>query len=66
MPYPSPAPAYLDFMNGDGGTTLITNPVEKMSDTDAGNWYTLDGRKLNGMPTKKGIYINNGRKVIIK
>ena len=28
--------------------------------------YTLDGRKLNGKPTTKGIYIVNGRKVVIK
>ena len=30
------------------------------------NWYTLDGVKLSGKPTKKGIYINNGKKVVIK
>ena len=30
------------------------------------NWYTLDGRRLAGKPTKKGIYIHNGRKVVIK
>ena len=35
-------------------------------DFEAGNWYTLDGRRLNGKPTKKGIYIVNGRKVVIK
>lgn len=29
-------------------------------------WYNLDGRKLEGKPTENGIYINNGRKVIIK
>ena len=29
-------------------------------------WYTLDGRKLQGKPTKNGIYVNNGRKVVIK
>ena len=29
-------------------------------------WYSLDGRRLNGKPTAKGIYINNGRKVVIK
>ena len=29
-------------------------------------WYTLDGRKLQGKPTKSGIYVNNGRKVVIK
>ena len=31
-----------------------------------GNWYTLDGRKLDSMPTAKGIYIQNGKKVVIK
>jgi hypothetical protein len=30
------------------------------------NWYDLNGRKLNGMPTKKGVYIMNGRKVVVK
>ena len=29
-------------------------------------WYTLDGRRLSGKPTKKGIYINNSMKVVIK
>jgi hypothetical protein len=29
-------------------------------------WYTLDGRRLTGKPTAKGLYINNGRKVVIK
>ena len=29
-------------------------------------WYTMDGRKLNGVPTAKGVFINNGRKVVIK
>ena len=33
-------------------------------DADADhNWYTLDGRKLNGEPTKAGVYIHNGRKI---
>ena len=29
-------------------------------------WYTIDGRKLDGQPTRKGLYILNGVKVIIK
>ena len=29
-------------------------------------WYTLDGRKLTGEPTQRGIYINKGKKVVIK
>ena len=27
---------------------------------------TIDGKKLNGEPTKKGVYIVNGRKLIVK
>lgn len=30
------------------------------------SWYTIDGRKLNGKPTAKGIYINKGIKVVVK
>lgn len=29
-------------------------------------WYTLDGRKLAGQPTAKGIYIQNGKKKIVR
>ena len=28
-------------------------------------WYTLDGRKLDKKPTRKGLYIYGGRKVVI-
>ena len=34
--------------------------------TNADSWYTLDGRKLDGKPTTKGLYIHSGRKVVIK
>jgi hypothetical protein len=30
------------------------------------DWYSLDGRRLSGKPTQRGIYINNGKKVVIK
>lgn len=30
------------------------------------NYYTLDGRMLQGKPNQKGIYIHNGRKSVIK
>ena len=32
---------------------------------DTNAWYTLDGRRLNGKPTTKGIYIHNNVKVVI-
>jgi hypothetical protein len=31
-----------------------------------GAWYTLDGRKLQQKPAKKGVYIVNGRKTVVK
>ena len=31
-----------------------------------GAWYSLDGRRLNGKPTAKGVYVKNGKKVVIK
>lgn len=31
-----------------------------------GAWYSIDGRRFSGKPTKQGIYIHNGNKVIIK
>ena len=44
--------------------TLDTKTGELSFDSEA--WYTLDGVRLSGKPTKKGIYINNGKKVAIK
>ncbi len=32
----------------------------------SGAWYSLDGRKLQGKPTAKGLYIYKGKKVVIK
>lgn len=29
-------------------------------------WYDLNGRRLNGKPTAKGVYINNGKKYVVK
>ena len=35
-----------------------------MFNVQSDEWYTIDGQKLNGMPTKKGVYIHNGRAVV--
>lgn len=32
----------------------------------ATGWFTLDGRRLSGKPTKKGMYLYNGKKLVIK
>ena len=55
----------MDFGDGDGEQTGIISITADQRSTD-GATYTLDGRKLNGKPTAKGVYIQNGRKVVIK
>lgn len=35
-------------------------------DNSNDSWYTIDGQKLSGKPAKKGIYIQNGKKQIVK
>ena len=41
------------------------NDITREQVTD-GVWYTIDGKRLNGEPTAKGIYVVNGKKVVIK
>ncbi len=41
------------------------NDITREQVTD-GAWYTIDGKRLNGEPTVKGIYVVNGKKVVIK
>ena len=56
----------IDF--GDDDTTgLIEWKNGKMEEWKSfDSWYTLSGQKLLGKPTQNGIYINNGKKVVIK
>ena len=47
----------------------VTNSIVSISSEKsdgADTWHTIDGRTLNSKPTVKGIYINNGKKVVIK
>ena len=46
-------------------TTGIISTTNYTNSAGAG-WYDLSGRKLQGMPTAKGIYVHNGHKVVIK
>lgn len=45
-------------------TTGITVP--HVADDDADGYYNLQGVRMNGMPTRQGIYIHNGKKIIIR
>ena len=50
---------------GDDGTTGIQQ-IENGATIEKTGWYTLDGRRIDTPPTRKGLYINNGKKVVIK
>ncbi|MBR3414069.1 MAG: hypothetical protein IKG81_15425 [Bacteroidales bacterium] len=58
----------VKLVSASGETTAIgtldTTTGEMTFDSEA--WYTLDGVRLSGKPSTKGIYINNGKKVVIK
>jgi len=53
----------INFGDETTGIKSIENGKWKIEND---NWYGLDGRKLNGKPTRKGLYIHNGVKVVIK
>ncbi len=47
------------------GTTGIET-IEQPQWSGAEQWWSIDGRKLNGKPSQKGVYIRNGKKVVVK
>lgn len=72
-----PLRAYLDlsananarptiFIDEPDGTTTAINLVNAETEVNTNGMYDLNGRKIQGVPTQKGIYIVNGKKVVIK
>ena len=57
---------YMSFDDESTGITHIYDSQAHDLRFDADGIYTLDGRRIEGQPTAKGIYIQNGRKVIIQ
>lgn len=54
----------LDFGNGE--TTGINSLTSEPSSNGEGTIYSLDGRRLSSKPAQKGVYIVNGKKMVIK
>ena len=76
--YIAPFQAYLLY-TGEGEITEVPTSLEpsptgiKTIDNEqlimencVGAWYDLQGRKFNSKPTRKGVYIYNGKAVMIK
>lgn len=49
---------------GKNSQTAIKEVRGERREERGESWYTLDGRRLNGHPTKKGLYVKNGKKII--
>ena len=69
--------AWLEISDTKDGTKYLINDVTSSYTTAIGaittqtektdnRWYNINGQVLNGQPTQKGIYINNGKKYIVK
>ena len=52
----------------DGETTSLNEELRMKNEefATAAGWYTLSGTRLVKQPTQKGIYIVNGKKVVVK
>ena len=58
-------PALYELKNFSDGTSGFQGiKVEKEATDD--NWYSIDGRRLEKEPSKSGIYINQGKKKIVR
>ena len=65
---PSPARGFFDI-DDDETTGILTPPLTPPligAGSSEAAWYSLDGRRLSGKPQKKGIYVRNGQKYIVK
>ena len=69
----APFRAYLE-VTGTAGARLEysvsfgsddTTGISTVKTDDDATWYSIDGRRLSGQPSTKGIYIKNGKKTVI-
>ena len=53
----------MAYENGEWVATMteVTLPAVGVTEA-AGEWYDLNGRRQDGVPAAKGIYINRGKK----
>ena len=59
------ARAFALSFDGEDVTGILGVSADS-TDVKDGVWYSLDGVRLSGKPTQRGLYINNGKKVVIK
>lgn len=61
-------PTRLPIIWRSGADTNVTGieTLDTAAAEESGAWYGLNGQRYAGKPSAKGIYVNNGKKVIVK
>ena len=62
----SPVKAFVLNFGGEEKEVNGVKEVNASLEVNDDSWYSIDGRKLQGKPTQRGIYINNGKKIVVK
>jgi len=59
---------FYNIGNGEGTTAIreVKNGEVKGENWADDEWFDLQGRRLNAKPNKSGLYILNGKKIVIK
>ena len=65
----SPAPQFIsisDMTDGGNVTGINDATLVNSEEVNGEKWYSVNGQKLQKKPTQKGVYLHNGRKVIVR
>jgi len=62
----SPWNVWFSTITEDSADGIETIEHSPLNIDHSGGWFDLSGRKLSGKPAQPGLYIQNGRKVVIK
>jgi hypothetical protein len=57
---------FYDIGGANDGTSALRGVTAEGTNGKSDAWYTLQGRRLPAKPTKPGLYLHNGKKVVIK
>ena len=63
---PIPSMVFIDLVDKNGNVTAVGTINTTTGEITIDRWYSIDGTLLMEQPTEPGIYIHNGKKVVIQ
>ena len=61
-----PSNIKVKLLGLDGTVTTVGSIEIEIKDADTDSWYDMNGRKLQNKPTDSGLYIHQGKAVMVK